>query len=502
MGLADNIAIAARERRRRELRAIEDPFYPVISQSPEWDSVFGALHDKEDAANAAGLNFRVNLGSIGRPEAEDDGSGGGLNYFDRESLKYQGQNQLSNAAAQQVRAQDYAQKVAADQQQQQIADDLHRGYDRSRMEQAFAPPPSNDVVTGPAGPPQAGDRYSVRPGAQTPQTPEQVQAQRERALSIMPVSVRPYYEKQWMEQDAAKTAQDIAKGTFALNVQKERAAEGSNPLLGQMGAMVGPDGAPLQGDAVLQRVPPAVRNQVKGILEGRQALPVGTATKDPYWKAIIQIAQQVDPNFDAVNYNARANTRKDFTSGKAAQQINGINTVIGHLSDLAGEGDKLDNYGTDWMNAIRNKLTTGGSKRGVAINNFETLREGVGNELMRVWRQVGAGSEKEIEDWKSTISSAKSPQELQGAFKTIAGMLESKLSALDEQYKQGMGTQSVSAIAPAARQKLDKLQGVATTPAAASGGAVPMFSPDGRPLMVPPGDVDRMLKLGAKKAGG
>lgn len=489
-----------REEERRKIRALDSPGYGMLSMTPEWDSFFGSLHDQEDAANQAGMGFRVNLGSVGRPGFADEGMQ--VHPADIRSAQNGAFNDALYREAQGRRLNDLVYQQGADARQQQIVGDLQESYDKSRLDQAFAPPPSNDVVSKTTGP-TGTDKYTIRPGAPPPPpTPDQVQAQRQRALSIMPPSVRPFYEKQWMEQDAAQTAQDIAKGNFALNVRKEQAAEGSNPLLGQMGAMVGPDGAPLQGDAVLQQVPPAVRNQVKGILEGRQALPVGTATKDPYWKAIIQIAQQVDPTFDAVNYNARANTRKDFTSGKAAQQINGINTVIGHLSDLAGEGDKLDNYGTDWMNAIRNKLTTGGSKRGVAINNFETLREGVGNELMRVWRQVGAGSEKEIEDWKATISSAKSPQELQGAFKTIAGMLESKLSALDEQYKQGMGTQSVSAIAPAARQKLDKLQGVATTPAAASGGAVPMFSPDGRPLMVPPGDVDRMLKLGAKKAGG
>lgn len=225
-------------------------------------------------------------------------------------------------------------------------------------------------------------------------------------------------------------------------------------------------GAPLMGDALLQTLPAAKQKLLTSVLEGRQSIPTGAALKDPYWKDVIETANLVDPNFDTVNYNARANARKDFTSGKAAGQINAINTVIGHLHDLADVGSKLDNTGYDFVNAIRNKLTSGGSPRGVAINNFETLKEGVATELMRTWRQVGAGSEKEIEDWKAQISSAKSPQELQGAFKTIGGMLESKLGALDSQYKQGMGTDKVTAITPESRQRLDALQGLAAAPPA------------------------------------
>jgi hypothetical protein len=229
------------------------------------------------------------------------------------------------------------------------------------------------------------------------------------------------------------------------------------------------NGAPLTGDALLSKVAPPIAATVRAVLDGRQAIPSGTATKDPYWKGVIALANQVDPNYDTVDFNARNKTRQDFTSGKSAQQINAINTVVGHLHDLSGAGDKLDNTGVDWFNGLRNRfLTSGGSTRGVALNNFNTLKEGVANELMRTWRQSGAGSEKEIEDWKSTIDASKSPEELQGAFKTIGGMLESKLGALDSQYKQGMGTQAVSAITPESRTRLDALQGMGGKPAGAA----------------------------------
>jgi hypothetical protein len=56
--------------------------------------------------------------------------------------------------------------------------------------------------------------------------------------------------------------------------------------------------------------------QVKALAEGRMAFPTGTALKSAYWQDMLQKVAQFDPSFDAVNYNARAGTRKAFTSGK------------------------------------------------------------------------------------------------------------------------------------------------------------------------------------------
>src|SRR5262245_51451969 len=133
-----NIAAAANERRRREARALDDPFYPVVSPSANWDAFYGSLNDQAEAADAAGLNYRVNFSGLGRDADED--YGGGLNYFDRQSLKNQAISQLSNAAAQQARAQDYAQKAAVDAQERARIGDLYRSYGQQVQASQEAPP--------------------------------------------------------------------------------------------------------------------------------------------------------------------------------------------------------------------------------------------------------------------------------------------------------------------------------------------------------------------------
>jgi hypothetical protein len=161
-----------------------------------------------------------------------------------------------------------------------------------------------------------------------------------------------------------------------------------------MAVPVDASGAPITGDALLKTLPSSKQKLVTAVLEGRQAIPSGAALKDPYWKDILETANAIDPNFDTVNFNARANTRKDFTrrerrgANQRHQYRRGASARLGRYRQRVGQ------YGPQLGDRVYNQLTPGGTKRGVALNNFETLKEGVSTELMRTWRQVGAGSEK------------------------------------------------------------------------------------------------------------
>lgn len=451
-----NFAAAQRERNRRVALSLDDPSFLAVTGDPAGDAFFGSLHDKADAARAAGMGFRADLSSIGRDDVPMQG-GGRLTATDRAGIAGNiGLGQLTDANA--IRQLTMNRLNSA--RQDEIVDSLRASDQDRQLAEAFATPERASITTETTGP-DGKTAFAIRNAG--PET------ERQRMLATAPPPMRPTLMAQWAAQDAAaqKAEADKIEAQAKLTAATGKAAE-SAPIP----PMVDASGKPLTGPAVLAQLPDTMRATVQAVLDGRQALPTGTATKDPYWKQVIQFANQADPNFDAVNYNARANTRKDFTSGKAAGQINAINTAIGHLHQLSGEGEKLGNFGINWVNSIYNALTPGGSARGVTLNNFNTLKEGVGTELMRVWRQVGAGSEKEIEEWKSTIRDAKSPEELKGAFQTIGGMLESKLESLDKQYKEGMGTDRVSAISPESRQRLDALQGIK------SGGADIIYARD------------------------
>ena len=239
---------------------------------------------------------------------------------------------------------------------------------------------------------------------------------------------------------------------------------GGTPAAG--GAPANPTGA----DA-LANVPPQIASQVKALAEGRMQFPSGFALKSPYWQSMLGLVSQYDPSFDAVNYNARNSTRKDFTAGKSAQSVNALNTVAGHLAELSDKADQLGNGSTQFVNSVKNWMSR--QSGSPTVTNFETAKGAVADELTRVYRQAG-GSEADIKNWEATLNAANSPAQLHGAFATISDLLDSKLSALQNQYDQGMGTSDVKMVTAKARAALDKLAGRKPSPEVPAGaGAAP-----------------------------
>jgi hypothetical protein len=287
---------------------------------------------------------------------------------------------------------------------------------------------------------------------------------------------------------AAKAAEDARieagkRADVGLGLERQRVGmEGSRLSLDQQkfnasqagaappaGAAV-PDVAPGQkNNDFIKTLPPPVASQVKALAEGRMAFPQGAALRSDYWQNMLQNVAKYDPSFDAVNYNARSKTRADFTSGKAAQQVNAINTVIGHLSGLSDAAEALNNSDIPAFNSIANSISkaTGSPK----VTNFDTIKKAVSDEVTRVWRQSG-GSEADIQAAQKNLDASGSPAQLRGAIATYADLLESKLGSLNEQYRQGMGTDKIDMITPGAQKALDAIEKRAGRAPAAGAGRV------------------------------
>lgn len=211
------------------------------------------------------------------------------------------------------------------------------------------------------------------------------------------------------------------------------------------------------GDDYLKSIPPALATQVKKIANGEMPFPTGMALKTPYWQQMLGAVSQYDPSFDAVNFNARAKTRTDFTSGKSSQNLNAMNTVAGHLQSLSDAADALNNTKYPWVNTTANFIDNNiGDPR---IKKFDATKKAVVDELTRVWRGNG-GSEGDIKTWASTLDASNSPEQLHGVIGQLGELIESKINAMGEQYKQGMGKSGggIQLITPEARKTLDKLQ--------------------------------------------
>src|SRR6185312_12834307 len=77
----------------------------------------------------------------------------------------------------------------------------------------------------------------------------------------------------------------------------------------------------MHGAEYLAALPSSRASLVRGYADGRIAFPGSFSLRSPYWQKMVADITQYDPTFDAVNYNSRSATRKDFTSGKSAQAI-------------------------------------------------------------------------------------------------------------------------------------------------------------------------------------
>lgn len=214
----------------------------------------------------------------------------------------------------------------------------------------------------------------------------------------------------------------------------------------------------LHGDEYLKAVPSSRASLIKGYADGRIAFPGSFSLRSPYWQKMVADITQYDPSFDAVNYSSRSATRKDFTSGKSAQAITSFNTAIGHLGTLDKAADALNNTSFPPANRIANayKGATGDPR----IVRFNTAKQAVADELTRAFRGTG-GNVSDIKGWEESLSAANSPAQLHEAVKQAVDLLRSRIEAVGQQYRRGMGTTAdvMDLLTPSARKTLASLPG-------------------------------------------
>lgn len=265
-----------------------------------------------------------------------------------------------------------------------------------------------------------------------------------------------------------------------------------------------PIGVPGQrNEQLLATLNPNIRALVKGVLDGKVTIPA----RSTYWNAIISEALRIDPSFDAINYNSRAKTRADFTSGKAADNVTAFNTAIEHAGRLDQAIDGLGNFDTPILNSVVNAgkraVGTGGTQ-----NVFNNDVQAFVSEATRAWRQAG-GSEADIAAWKKNLSSSDSPAALHSSIKEMVELLMGKTRSLHQQYVQGMGTDTsdIPMVTPNAKKVLDKvgvegLPQTATQPAPAPSDDK-VITPDlmARARKANPGVADSAIIDALKKKG-
>ena len=151
---------------------------------------------------------------------------------------------------------------------------------------------------------------------------------------------------------------------------------------------------------------------------------------------IIDMATKENPDF-ANAYSTRKQTEMQFTSAKNGSPgavVASFNKSLSHLDTLGQLGDALKNGNTPLINKIGNYL--GEQTGNPAPTNFDAAKQIVGDEVVKAI--VGAGgAQADREKAQKVLESAKTPEQLKGAIKTIQDLMIGQLKPLEQQYTTG-----------------------------------------------------------------
>lgn len=221
-----------------------------------------------------------------------------------------------------------------------------------------------------------------------------------------------------------------------------------------------------RNEEILRGQPEGVVNLVKGLVNYAVPMPSSFALANPKspWNKAMTLAMQYDPTFDASQYQVRLATKKDFTTGKAAQNLRSINTLVGHLTSLDRSAQALGNipsgtYGpfTSLANMVRTMYR--GASQEPKLKTFADDVNAVETELAAVFKGTGA-SDQEIKAWRSKIDASSSPEELKAHVLEAVNLMYSRLDYLKSQYENAMGRPfDMRFMSPENEQKLQQLTG-------------------------------------------
>jgi hypothetical protein len=197
---------------------------------------------------------------------------------------------------------------------------------------------------------------------------------------------------------------------------------------------------------------------------------------------IIAAINQKYPDWDQVDYNAKNDLMRKYTSGTPSKEINAINTALGHIGVLGDAVAALDNNNIPVLNKIANAV---GVQLGeTPVTTFNTIVHRVGPELAAAYIQGGGTSGERGTDEKD-FDPSKGTKQLYSNVGITAKLLRSKIGSLENQYKNTVKRDDFTQrfITPEAQHTLDRF-----SPQSSSGPAAGSFAvttPNGKTYTFP-----------------
>lgn len=180
----------------------------------------------------------------------------------------------------------------------------------------------------------------------------------------------------------------------------------------------------------------AFEGQAQAIARGDAAPLTGRAAATGVGSQVMRRVYELNPEYDAKNYNPAVASLKSFTSGKDSQTVQALNNVTNHIAALRALAQAQGNGNVPAFNAAANWWAKQTGQP--APTNFDAAKQIIAGEIVKAIAGAGGG-EGDRQTASQTLSGAQSPAQINGALDTIQGLVGSQVHTLQQKYEQGTG---------------------------------------------------------------
>jgi hypothetical protein len=280
--------------------------------------------------------------------------------------------------------------------------------------------------------------FEASPGAMKAgqRTPEQMAA----LQKITPDQVRHDVENSAWHGKMIKEAADIELKKAKVSTEESRASKYDAEV----------DAMPLKFKQAQQRIDNAAERSAKtGQFDPKDAdaaakmiaeynlKPLSAyAMRTPYGQRVMTLVSQLNPTYDAKEFDVKAKAAKDFTTGTPGRAAKSFNVAISHLNTLDELGAALNNSDMQSFNKIANYV--GAEFNATAPTNFDSAKQIVAAEIVKaVTGAAGALGDRETAE--KSMSRANTPAQLREVIRGYKTLMNGQLKGLEKQYTASTG---------------------------------------------------------------
>jgi Transglycosylase SLT domain len=166
--------------------------------------------------------------------------------------------------------------------------------------------------------------------------------------------------------------------------------------------------------------------------------PQGISNRQSERQFLFGVAGLVDPSFDDTNYGQKVEAKRAFASGKPADNVIRLNTLIQHTNELNKDIALLDNAHNYYWNVAKNawRSKIGDDPR---ISNVNKDIAAVSGEAAALFKGT-SGTDVDVQEWRKNINSDQGQNTLVQGVQKMLDLAAGRQRALIEQWNSQVAT--------------------------------------------------------------